>query len=83
MPKTPLLRSVKKLFQDAHVARQNRVTLADLSDMRAETRASQPLIERPVDREALTDGPSMASPPHRPRSLPLAIWQKTRVRRKR
>jgi monoamine oxidase len=36
MPRTPLLRAIRKLFQDAHIARRTGLALSDLPEMRAE-----------------------------------------------
>lgn len=56
MPRTPLLRALKKLFHDAHAARQNGVTLGTLRDMRIEARYQQGLqaqMEQPVSRRSV------------------------------
>ena len=56
MPRTPLLRALKKLFHDAHAARHNGVTLGTLRDLRIEARQQQGLqghLERPVSRRSV------------------------------
>lgn len=46
MPKTPLLRGLKKLFTDAHSARRTGVPLAGLAELRHEARENPPLLPR-------------------------------------
>lgn len=52
MPKTPLLRALKKLFHDAHAARDLGVGLGTLHDMRLEDQQRQGLTSRSMSRRA-------------------------------
>jgi monoamine oxidase len=60
MPRTPLLRALKRLFRDSQVARQRDLDLSDLRDLRAE--AGQPPvgigtgIHRPIGRRSFVAG---------------------------
>jgi monoamine oxidase len=46
MPKTPLLRGLKKLFMDAHATRRSGVPLSGIAELRHEARNNDPLIPR-------------------------------------
>jgi monoamine oxidase len=59
MPRTPLLRALKKLFHDAHAARRHGVGLGTLREMQLEARdheslpSMQSLLARPVSRRSV------------------------------
>jgi len=52
MPRTPLLRAIRKLFHDAHAARGNGIALSDLPDVRAQATQARSVIEQPISRRA-------------------------------
>ena len=63
MPKTPLLRGLKKLFGDAHIARQTGVSLPALVELRHEQGQREPLIARRSVVSALGAGAIAAALP--------------------
>jgi len=63
MPKTPLLRGLKKLFGDAHIARQTGVSLPSLVELRHEQGQREPLIARRSVVSALGAGAIAAALP--------------------